>query len=797
MPFNKYSSNTNLTLKTIINSKTNKLSRTHSLALSHSRRKIKKTAMALAFSFISSTASLNALALNEANSEFYINDAEAIIFIEKDSDALSQKSTALVNQIKQLSFYAHGREFNLELSDNTPISSRFASRLKNVNLYRGTVNGAENSWVRINEKDGQYSGAIFDGQELYMLDSIEAIAGAMADTSKVTNSASQTVLYKAADVTSAAICGDHGEDELALNSLLSKFKQRSQNVSSTAQTIEGSSVIAGDEPPIAAEASQQVNVRIVVDTQYVASSANGAETQVLEQMNIVDGIFSEQVGVQFGISEIDVLNNNGSLNSNNAGTLLNQFRNFVGNDNPGLAHLFTGRNINGGTIGVAYLSALCTTNGVGVTQAGGRGTLGALTIAHEFGHNFGAPHDNQNGSVCASTGSGFLMNPSLNGSQQFSACSLGQISNVLNSSRSSCLVDLVTPTPTITPAPTPVTTPAPTTPTPTPVTGCNLSTSFNNGANNFSFIDDNDTPAYSSGSVSNGALNVLLGGVDNNDITNIQGTWRYRCEQDSTSTSTITLNAILSQSSEFESDEISQLALRVNGDVSLLATLAGNGNGGNIESTGTTQYQANVTLPAGDNIIDLICFNNKKTLNDESTLCSINDLSIESSNNTGTTNVINADFDSDFAGFNFNANTDYAEGNLASNGSDSSGSLQTVLGGIDNSDTTNMVGNWSYSFNTRASSYSLSLDANLTQSSEYEADEVSRIGVIIDGQLQILNQINGDGNGGNTVGTGLQSYELDLNLNEGSHEIGLYCFNGKKTFANEITTCSFDNIRLD
>ena len=95
---------------------------------------------------------------------------------------------------------------------------------------------------------------------------------------------------------------------------------------------------------------------------------------------------------------------------------------------------------------------------LGVTQAGGRGTIGALTAAHEFGHNFGAPHDNQGGSACASTPGTFLMNPSINGSNEFSQCSVTQMQDTLD--RVSCLVDVdntpvPAPTPTPVPAPTP------------------------------------------------------------------------------------------------------------------------------------------------------------------------------------------------------------------------------------------------------------------------------------------------------------------------------------------------------
>jgi len=58
-----------------------------------------------------------------------------------------------------------------------------------------------------------------------------------------------------------------------------------------------------------------VNLSIVADTQYVATSPNGTEAQVLSQMNIVDGIFAEQIGVQFGITNIQALTSNGPLTS--------------------------------------------------------------------------------------------------------------------------------------------------------------------------------------------------------------------------------------------------------------------------------------------------------------------------------------------------------------------------------------------------------------------------------------------------------------------------------------------------
>ena len=63
-------------------------------------------------------------------------------------------------------------------------------------------------------------------------------------------------------------------------------------------------------------------------------------------------------------------------------------------------------------------------------EVGGRIPDGApaLIAAHEIAHVFGAPHDGEEGGACATTtGNQFLMAPRINGSQQFSACSLAQM----------------------------------------------------------------------------------------------------------------------------------------------------------------------------------------------------------------------------------------------------------------------------------------------------------------------------------------------------------------------------------
>ena len=715
-----------------------------------------------------------------ANDDFSISEAQSV-----------QVSQEQFTDHTRMSFSAFGQTFNLLMQKNDALMRNYSSRLLDIDLYAGAIEGVDGSWARISIVDGVISGAVYDGLELYMLDAGNMVSESVESAQKEVMQQSETVVFRASDVTSSLGCAVHGSDDdfsadghsqfsyEGLVAELQRSRAQQRQASADAQTGDESTAAA---TTAAATATQQVNLNIVADTQYVATSPNGAEAQVLSQMNIVDGIFSEQVGVQFGINDIRVLSNNGPLTSSNSSTLLTQYRSFIGNDNPGLSHLFTGRDIDGNVIGIAFLSGICTANGVGVTQAGGRGTVGALTAAHEFGHNFGSPHDNQSGSACASTAGTFLMNPSINGSDQFSQCSLQQIENTLNVR--ACLVDVDVPAP-----------------SPAPIVACNTDTNFANGASGFSFVDDPQTPAYTASSISGGSLNVAVGGVDGADISNMEGAWRRQCQSNSAGQVTISVNGSLSQASGYEANEFSEIALRVNGNRTVLATLTGDGNGGPIQNTGAQEFTTTTTLPAGVNTIELLCFNNLKTVASEISNCSFSGIDINAAAGTPTT-VLDVDFNTAFGGFSFQDDASdplYADGNRTSNGgANNSGALVTTLGGVDNDDISNIEGTWTRSFTApQTGQLVLSLDGNLVQTSEYEANESSEIGIMIDNRSLVLNTVVGDGNGGGNIGTGFQRYNISFDITAGSHTVSLFCRNSAKTFANESTTCTFDNVRIE
>jgi hypothetical protein len=198
-------------------------------------------------------------------------------------------------------------------------------------------------------------------------------------------------------------------------------------------------------------AMKQVRVGVIGDFEFVSqfnSTQTTPEDAIVARMNIVDGIFTSQLGVKISLAPPTLFTTaSDPFTKTKASDLLMELRTYRGKTQAqlalGLSHLMTGRDLDGDTVGIAYIGSVCDNSNASSLSEGRRTTTqSALIAAHEIGHNFGAPHDGETG-ACQSTPQTFLMAPRLNGSDQFSACSVQQIQPVVSAAR--CLSAYVPP----------------------------------------------------------------------------------------------------------------------------------------------------------------------------------------------------------------------------------------------------------------------------------------------------------------------------------------------------------------
>ncbi len=136
--------------------------------------------------------------------------------------------------------------------------------------------------------------------------------------------------------------------------------------------------------------------------QDYGSNTASVASRVESVFNTMNVQYERDVAITHTISAMRVrTSSNQPYTQTDAGNLLNQFvnewrANEVGTPRD-IAHLFTGKNINQGTIGIAYLGVFCNADfGYGLVQSDFNGTFSCATdlSAHELGHNWDADHCN-------------------------------------------------------------------------------------------------------------------------------------------------------------------------------------------------------------------------------------------------------------------------------------------------------------------------------------------------------------------------------------------------------------------
>lgn len=324
---------------------------------------------------------------------------------------------------ESLRFDAFGRTFDVQLAVHHALLRKLGrtNQRGRPGIYRGNVAGDRDSWVRLVIADGVPSGLIYAGQTLYAVDAERNARSGLL----------QPAIYRLEDLRiapGAMRCSDVAEAKTGA----ALFAAVTKEVASNAALGPG--------------ATQEIDLAVIGDLEFTSDHGANSEAALLTRMNNVDGIFSAQLGVQINVNQIDTFTSDDPFSDEtDAGTLLDELADYRFNtpqqNANGLTHLFTGRELDGNTVGVAFASALCLRRfGAALTQGTNNVTIDSLVAAHEIGHNFGAPHDGTPGSACESTSQDFLMAPRLNGSDTFSACSITEMLDDVN--RASCITPL-------------------------------------------------------------------------------------------------------------------------------------------------------------------------------------------------------------------------------------------------------------------------------------------------------------------------------------------------------------------
>ncbi|MDX1480367.1 MAG: M12 family metallo-peptidase [Woeseiaceae bacterium] len=346
-----------------------------------------------------------------------------------DADRLAGTTT--------IRFDALGRRFELDLQSNSALLTPAARAAlgERTGVYRGRLRGVDDSWVRIVMHDGVPSGMLFDGDQMLAIESGVDPADPGAR------------IFRLADVV---------------------IEPGTMSCGAGSGAASGAELFAG----VVAEmrtalqrgpgAVEEIEIGAISDEEFTAAKTN-PEQAILTRLNNVDGIYSSELGIQITVPLVEVFDaqDDPFTDTTDSGDLVDELRSYrssnAAQSSLGLTHLFTGRDLDGTTVGIAFVGALCRPSfGAGLTQATSTITTDSLVAAHEIGHNFGANHDGDAApegedpqDYCPDEPDDqFIMAPRVSQSPQFSECSKQVM--LRYAAAASCITPLPATDPTIT-----------------------------------------------------------------------------------------------------------------------------------------------------------------------------------------------------------------------------------------------------------------------------------------------------------------------------------------------------------
>ena len=343
-----------------------------------------------------------------------------------------------------------GLNYEVVLKENLQLSSKVSGfdMAPKGKHYVGVVAGEENSWVRASNIDDVWQGVVSIHNAMHMFEYTDSTAEGIA---KAASSLDSTPMMEVDGL--AGTCGS-GDGSHSMLDHVNKLAAMSGG-------IDGSS-LAPAAATFAQFCSQEVNgicviaeVEIAFDIAFQNVFGAQAAAQALSILNIVDGHYLNDLRISIDAITVEMLANDlfdTSVAASpvlDAGVLLTNIETKKNNaeipfitNNSALTHLVTGRDFDGGTLGVAYLGSVCQANGFSTGTSSiffnnpttPNIPLTAVVVAHELAHNLGSDHDGPGANdLCPS--STFIMSPVINPAfnlNDFSTCSATDIESTLS-----------------------------------------------------------------------------------------------------------------------------------------------------------------------------------------------------------------------------------------------------------------------------------------------------------------------------------------------------------------------------
>jgi hypothetical protein len=317
-----------------------------------------------------------------------------------------------------------------------------------VNTYKGRVLDRDDAQARFTVDDERLEGLIVTPEERYMVEPMRKYSP-LADENDF-------ILYRSSDVIKE-------QDEPIDYELRRTVEDVAPKVTDMMQAPEAVTATVHD-----------IELSTEADYEYVTAlggTSQAANSEIMSIMNMVEGIYQSQLNLTFTIvfQHTWTANNDPYTTTEPGGCydnvicgpnpsqivphgILNEFMEYwntnypaaggVNNPKRDLAHMWTGKDVNGSTIGLAWIGVVCQmpTYSYGFSQRIATDPVKYAVTAHEIGHNLNAQHsDGQTG--CTNT----IMSSvsSSNTVLQFCSYSVNQITTYANAN-AGCLTAVTT-----------------------------------------------------------------------------------------------------------------------------------------------------------------------------------------------------------------------------------------------------------------------------------------------------------------------------------------------------------------